>query len=237
MTITLTRLSDQSVAPACFVLSVDSARILLDCGLYDHPPSSPPSTSSSTPNTPTNTTQASAADVTAYLDKLAALAPTLDLVLLTHPLLSSVGLLPWLKARCGLRCPVYATLPTREMGRYAVQEWVEQRSAEERNAARSATRGAKASGGLRKEGEGARWAKKGKMIAQDSAAEAMDVEENTGGEVVAQAEDEGEREDVWARVWQLRMSEVRDAFLSVTAVRYTQPVHLQGASTLNPTCL
>jgi len=206
MTITLTPLCEPSVAPASFLLSVDSANILLDCGIYDHNPTDP-------------TTSAA---LSAYLTQLAALAPTLDLVLLSHPLLGSVGLLPWLKAKCGLRCPVYATLPTREMGRYAVQDFVEAKTAEERNRAREPRKAtAQAAPG---------WAKKGKMIASDEMDGVQGDEENEErkevGVVGEEAEDEGG--DVWSQVWQLRMSEVRDAFLAVNAVRWTQPVHLQG---------
>lgn len=211
MTITLTPLCDPSVAPASFLLSVDNANILLDCGIYDHNPS--PSSS------PTSTADTSAA-LQAYLVKLAALAPSLDLVLLSHPLLSSVGLLPWLKARCGLRCPVYATLPTREMGRYAVQEFVEAKTAEERNRAREVAKA--------REAEPVGRAKKGKMIAKDEM-DGIEEEQQEGKEVVVQGQGEKEEEeDVWSQVWQLRMSEVRDAFLQVNAVRWTQPVHLQG---------
>lgn len=207
MTITLTPLCDPSVAPASFLLSVDNANILLDCGIYDH-----------TPSSSTNSPHTSAA-LTAYLVKLAALAPTLDLVLLSHPVLSSVGLLPWLKARCGLRCPVYATLPTREMGRYAVQDFVEAKTAEERNRAREVGKGKDA----KRTAPG--WAKKGKMIAKD---EMQGVEEGEVAVAVAVGGDEEGDGDVWSQVWQLRMSQVRDAFLQVNAVRWTQPVHLQG---------
>lgn len=212
MTITLTPLCDSAVAPASFLLSIDSANILLDCGVYDHPPTADPSSSTATQSSEQH------AALSAYLLRLKELAPTLDLVLLSHPLLSSVGLLPWLRARCGLRCPVYATLPTREMGRYAVQEWVEAKTLEERNRARDVRQaGAGGAGGA----AGPSWAKKGKMIATELAGEDEEMEEK------AVVVGEGS-EDVWSEVWQLRMSEVRDAFLGVNAVRWTQPVHLTG---------
>ncbi|POW01565.1 hypothetical protein PSHT_12478 [Puccinia striiformis] len=74
-----------------------------------------------------------AGEIDGYLDKLAELTPTLDLVLLSHPLLSSLGLVPLLRSRLGLRCPIYATLPTKEMGRWAAEEWIGQRALEESN--------------------------------------------------------------------------------------------------------
>mgnify|MGYP001579523618 FL=1 len=192
--ITLTPLSGPFPSPPSYLLTVDGANILLDCGAYDHSPEFPSSSSS-------------ASSTAAYLQKLKDLAPTLNLVLLTHPLLGSLGLLPWLKARCELRCPVYATLPTREMGRWAVEEWVEARSGEERNGANEVVKDA---GAKKRKG-------KGKEVVSEVAV--TEVEEDV---------DEGK--DPWDVVWKVSKKEIRDAFLAVNAVRWTQPVHLSGSS-------
>jgi cleavage and polyadenylation specificity factor subunit 2 len=95
-------------SPLSYLLSFDSSLILLDCGCHS---SSPPSPS--------------------YLSSLRSIAPQVDFLLLSHPTLLSVGLYPWLRVKAGLRCPVYATLPTKEMGRLACEEWVEERGEEE----------------------------------------------------------------------------------------------------------
>lgn len=207
MSITLTPLAPANHPPT-YLLTVDGAKILLDCGTFDHspPPSSP----------------AASRETADYLRTLRTLAPTLNLVLLTHPLLTSLGLLPWLRAKCGLRCPVYATLPTREMGRWAVEEWVEGRSLEERNEGREV-------GVERKE--------KGKGKGREQQQVVVKMEQGDDGQEV-QAEEQQE-EGSWDVVWKLSTKEIRDTFLAVNAVRWTQPVHLSGSSaslTTSPSC-
>ncbi|GJN92834.1 hypothetical protein Rhopal_005873-T1 [Rhodotorula paludigena] len=137
MSIAITPLSAHPLPPT-YLLTVDNAHILLDCGAYDRAYEATLHDGAESRSADVPTTE----QVTAYLASLRALAPSLSLVLLSHPLLISLGLLPFLRARCGLRCPVYATLPTREMGRYAVEEWVEARSAAERNDVRIEQKGA-----------------------------------------------------------------------------------------------
>ncbi|ORY76891.1 beta-lactamase-like protein [Leucosporidium creatinivorum] len=211
MSITLTPLAPPG-HPPCYLLTVDSAKILLDCGTFDHSPASLPSSSSSssTSSSPAET----AAAISQYLTLLKSLAPTLNLVLLTHPLLTSLGLLPWLKAKCGLRCPVYATLPTREMGRWAVEEWVMARSEEERNEAWEVSTQGKEVEGKKRKGR-----KREEVVKQEE----MEVE--VKDDVVQDGEEE---KDPWDTVWKVTTKEIRDAFLTVNAVRWTQPVHLSG---------
>lgn len=214
MSITLTPLSGPFPSPPAYLLTVDSAKILLDCGVFD---ALPEFSSSSSPS--------SSEAATAYLSTLRDLAPSLNLVLLTHPLLSSVGLLPWLKARCGLRCPVYATLPTREMGRWAVEEWVEARSLHEKNEAREILKKVGANGTTNGPPSKRR---KGKEVEELLLPVEEDVKmEPTEDEVEGATEEE---KNPWDVVWKLTLKEIRDAFLSVNAVRWTQPVHLSGAS-------
>ena len=57
-----------------------------------------------------------------------------------------------------------------------------------------------------------------------------------GKEVVSEVavteveEDVDEGKDPWDVVWKVSKKEIRDAFLAVNAVRWTQPVHLSGSS-------
>lgn len=243
MSITIQPLSAHPLPPT-YLLTVDNARILLDCGAYDK---------ASEVTLPGSSADASSADgdeptceqVTEYLVRLQTLAPTLNLVLLSHPLLSSLGLLPYLRARCGLRCPVYATLPTREMGRFAVEEWAEARSAAERNDARYAQLQQSQSAAAAKieaATVAAVAAKKRKGKATTKPEPAADVEMSDGAVVPATAttgEAEAAREeeeaddasgsDPWDPAWKLTTQEIRDAFLAINAVRWTQPIHLTGA--------
>ena len=82
-----TPLSDQYYAG---VLDFGGVRILLDCGCD--------------------------IDFQNLGDKIAAVAPTVDLVLLSHAELRHVGALPAAKARYGLAAPVFATTPTIKNG-------------------------------------------------------------------------------------------------------------------------
>lgn len=215
MAATLTPLGGPFPAPASYLLTIDGSRILLDAGCWDASPDFP--LSSTLADQPAQEAkEAARAQTLAYLATLKELAPSLNLVLLTHPLLSSVGLLPWLKARCGLRCPVYATLPTREMGRWAVEEWVQGRSAEEKNDALAAV-ASTAVGPLEKKGKG-----KGKQQRASAPQALEDADE--------------EEQDPWRPVWNVSTTEIRDAFLSVSAVRWTQPVHLSGSYSVRSPC-
>lgn len=55
----------------------------------------------------------------------ARIAPTVDLVLISHGDLAHCGLYPWAHSRWGLKAPAYTTLPVQAMGRIAVTEDVE----------------------------------------------------------------------------------------------------------------
>ena len=58
----------------------------------------------------------------AALEKLAAVAPNIDAVLLSHSSLAHVGALPRARSRFGLRCPVYATTPIYRMGQLGLYD-------------------------------------------------------------------------------------------------------------------
>ncbi|CAH7669574.1 beta-lactamase-like protein [Phakopsora pachyrhizi] len=173
------------------LLEIEEGKILLDCGCPDRPTSG---------------------QIDGYVQTLARLAPQLDLVLLSHPLLSVLGLVPFMRSRLGLRCPIYATLPTKEMGRRGVEEWVGQRSSEESN-------------GLKSEAEleleklsisaGPRHSRKVET--------ALDRSEN--GTVSANQDYQQFTTD---QIWKVSFKEIRDSFDSVIAVRYSQPIYLGG---------
>ena len=75
----------------CYHVSIDGCNILLDCGWNDQ------------------------FDVN-LLAPLAAIAPTIDAVLITHPDTAHLGALPYAFGKLGLDCKVYATLPVHKMG-------------------------------------------------------------------------------------------------------------------------
>ena len=103
-----TPLSDQYYAG---VLDFGGVRILLDCGCD--------------------------IDFQNLGDKIAAVAPTVDLVLLSHAELRHVGALPAAKARYGLAAPVFATTPTIKNGALTLYEaWGGFRAAKGRAAAK-----------------------------------------------------------------------------------------------------
>lgn len=57
-------------------------------------------------------------------DQLRAIAPTIDLVLLSHSTMAHVGLYAYARKHFGLTAPCYATLPTATMGRLSIMEAV-----------------------------------------------------------------------------------------------------------------
>lgn len=239
MSITLTALAPAPFPPS-YLLTIDSAKILLDCGTLDHAPEQLEPTTSNKDNI----AAPDHAAVTRYLDTLRQLAPTLNLVLLSHPLLSSLGLLPWLRANCDLRCPVYATLPTREMGRWAVEEWVQARSAAERNQAKEqlvASTTATANGPSSSNSNGN---KKRKVRAKPVTTNGLDADTTHDGEnsmavdgktlgdatTTRPGDTEQQDTDPWEVAWKVTAKDIRESFLTVNAVRWTQPVHLSGQS-------
>ncbi|EFP74372.1 uncharacterized protein PGTG_00328 [Puccinia graminis f. sp. tritici CRL 75-36-700-3] len=172
-----------------YLLEIDEGRILLDCGCPDRP----------TPG-----------EIDGYLNKLAELTPSLDLVLLSHPLLSSLGLVPLLRARLGLRCPIYATLPTKEMGRWAAEEWIGQRALEESNGIENSTQSAE---------------NLSLQLSSDQPAQNIPVivEPENLSKSVPPSHSNSNNSD---HIWKVSFKELRDAFDSVIAVRYSQPIHL-----------
>lgn len=101
-----------SNTPRCYLLEVDEAKILLDCGSYTCGDQS--------------LSPEAAAQQEKYLESLKEVAPTLSLVLLSNPQPESIGLLPFLVHQCQLpsTCQIYASPPTITLGRIALREWL-----------------------------------------------------------------------------------------------------------------
>ncbi|KAJ1795202.1 hypothetical protein LPJ59_004389, partial [Coemansia sp. RSA 2399] len=83
----------------CYLLEVDNAKILLDCGSYE------------------NYSEAS-------LEQLQRVARQVDAVLLSHPDMAHLGAYPLAFSRYGLTCPAYATQAVHMMGRMCVRDAV-----------------------------------------------------------------------------------------------------------------
>ncbi|KAL4134719.1 hypothetical protein QTP88_006441 [Uroleucon formosanum] len=86
---TLSGALDES--PPCYLLQIDEFKFLLDCG-WDESFSM------------------------GVVNKLKRYIHQIDAVLLSHPDRFHLGLLPYLVGKCGLNCPVYATIPVYQMG-------------------------------------------------------------------------------------------------------------------------
>ena len=116
------------------------------------------------------------------------------------------------------------------MGRYSVEEWVEARSAAERNEARQTDKAKKNDAGKHKKGKG-----KEKDITVQAGNDVLKMKEEEIEPLDSMAIDtdptkkvvDGDR-DPWDQVWKLTGQEIREAFLAINAVRWTQPVHLSG---------
>ena len=94
-----------------YLIEIDQVRVLLDCGAPEsfdfrgmHAAPGPDALHGTLP------------------EILARIAPTIDLVLLTHASTANLGLYAYARARLGLLCPAYTTLPVQAMGRLGMHE-------------------------------------------------------------------------------------------------------------------
>lgn len=78
-------------SPPCYILQIDEFRFLLDCGWDEHFNQD-------------------------YIKELKRHVHLIDAVLLTYPDHLHLGALPYLVGKCGMSCPVYATIPVYKMG-------------------------------------------------------------------------------------------------------------------------
>ncbi|KAJ1026757.1 hypothetical protein NDA16_002054 [Ustilago loliicola] len=120
-----------------YLLQMDDVRVLVDCGspedfLFS---GSDSSDTDDKAESWSMAQQREASDSASFdLDQLKAapldtllrqLAPTIDLVLLSHSSLDHLGFYAYAHAKLGLRCQVYATMPVQSMGKLTVLEAIQ----------------------------------------------------------------------------------------------------------------
>ncbi|SNX83866.1 related to CFT2 - subunit of the mRNA cleavage and polyadenlylation factor [Melanopsichium pennsylvanicum] len=125
-----------------YLLQMDDVRVLVDCGspedfLFSGITSFQDASASSNEKAESSTmAQQRESDQDNHLDLsslksgpldtlLSTLAPTIDLVLLSHSSLDNLGLYAYAHASLGLRCQVYATMPVQSMGKLTVLEAIQ----------------------------------------------------------------------------------------------------------------
>ncbi|KAM0733097.1 putative cleavage and polyadenylation specificity factor subunit 2 [Formica fusca] len=89
-------------SPPCYILQVDELRILLDCG-WDE-----------------NFDQDFIKELKRHVNQI-------DAVLLSYPDPLHLGALPYLVGKCGLNCPIYATIPVYKMGQMFMYDMYQSR--------------------------------------------------------------------------------------------------------------
>jgi len=132
------------------------------------------------------------------------IAPTVDLVLLSHGDLAHAGLFPYAFCRWGLRAPCYSTIPVQATARIAITEDVE---------------------GLRDEQE----MDDSDMGGDSNDSSAPETETNPTGDEPMEREEFKPPAKERKRKFVATIHEVNEAFDSVNTLRYSQPTHLQGA--------
>ncbi|VDN40448.1 unnamed protein product [Gongylonema pulchrum] len=60
----------------------------------------------------------------AYIEAVKRRIPHINAVLLTYADVPHIGALPFLVRKCGLTCPIYATVPVHKMGQMFLYDWV-----------------------------------------------------------------------------------------------------------------
>ncbi|KRX61807.1 Cleavage and polyadenylation specificity factor subunit 2 [Trichinella sp. T9] len=85
-------------SPPCYVLQVGEFHFMLDCG-WD-----------------------SSFNMD-FIERAQKWAPRIDAVLLSYPDIAHIGALPYLVGKCGLSCPIYATVPVYRMGQMFLYDW------------------------------------------------------------------------------------------------------------------
>lgn len=89
-------------SPPCYILQVDELRILLDCGWNE------------------NFDQDFIRELKRHVNQI-------DAVLLSYPDPLHLGALPYLVGKCGLNCPIYATIPVYKMGQMFMYDMYQSR--------------------------------------------------------------------------------------------------------------
>uniref|UniRef100_A0A915AJI3 Cleavage and polyadenylation specificity factor subunit 2 n=2 Tax=Parascaris univalens TaxID=6257 RepID=A0A915AJI3_PARUN len=89
----------QDDGPLCYLLQVDQVFFLLDCGWDER------------------------FDM-AYIEAVKRRVPQINAVLLSYADILHLGALPYLVRKCGMNCPIYATVPVYKMGQMFLYDWV-----------------------------------------------------------------------------------------------------------------
>ncbi|KAI1716258.1 metallo-beta-lactamase superfamily domain-containing protein [Ditylenchus destructor] len=89
----------QDDGPLCYLLQVDQVYILLDCGWDD------------------------SFDL-AYIAAIKMRIPQINAVLVSYGDIPHIGALAHLVGKCGLNCPIYATVPVCKMGQLFLYDWL-----------------------------------------------------------------------------------------------------------------
>jgi cleavage and polyadenylation specificity factor subunit 2 len=133
------------------------------------------------------------------------LSPHIDLVLLSHSPTSYTSLYPYARTHWGLKCPVYGTQPTVEVGRLGcLEEAVGWRNEVDVDGLH----------GLKE---------KDKDVNGDEQNEEKDKEQGDGL-------GREQEEEVLKGPFVCTAEEINEAFDHIKAVRYSQPIHLSGKS-------
>ncbi|XP_008555333.3 probable cleavage and polyadenylation specificity factor subunit 2 [Microplitis demolitor] len=89
-------------SPPCYLLEIDEVKILLDCGWNEQFDES-------------------------FIRELKRHVHQIDAVLLSYPDPLHLGALPYLVGKCGLSCPIYATIPVYKMGQMFMYDMYQSR--------------------------------------------------------------------------------------------------------------
>ncbi|KAI0048061.1 hypothetical protein FA95DRAFT_1558455 [Auriscalpium vulgare] len=182
--------------PLAYLLQVDDVKILLDCGSPDWCPE--PSSSA----VKEEDIEANEYHWEQYCQRLKELAPSIDLVLLSHGDLAHSGLFAYASSRWGLKAPAYSTLPVQAMARIAASE--------ESEGIRDEEDVGGPEDGTNSQGDG-------------DNADLMDAREDG-----QPAEGITSTSSTKTRQYVATPQEVHDAFDAVNTLRYSQPTHLSG---------
>ncbi|KAI6243983.1 Cleavage and polyadenylation specificity factor subunit 2 [Aphelenchoides fujianensis] len=90
----------QGDGPLCYLLQVDQVFILLDCGWDEQ------------------------FDLS-YIEAVKRRIPQISAIVLSYADIPHIGALPYLVGKCGLKCPIYATIPVYKMGQLFLQDWLQ----------------------------------------------------------------------------------------------------------------
>lgn len=136
------------------------------------------------------------------------IAPTVDLVLLSHGDLAHSGLYPYAHSRWGLKAPAYSTLPVQAMARIAATEEAE---------------------GIRDEEDVGDAAGQQQQVTPDSEGDVSMQDPSPSPPQGSQPAESPQPESRSPKRKYIATSqEVHDSFDAINTLRYSQPAHLSG---------